>query len=197
MDVFRDNWENLERGNWTDGGIVWYFEGKDRYNTINNENRAYPKSGSGGYFKSVWSSIYPSKMHQHEDVAWGWLYGQYTYTTEIHSSNWLGSNVSDPLLEFSRYIVEAFKYGTSSMAVAISSNFNGAHAVTIWGYEIDNVTGYITKLYITDSDDGSTSKLQTYSVNADNSKAKIVLKGYSSYYPYALYPVSGYNSANK
>ena len=185
MDVYRDNWDNLARGNWTDGGVVWYFEGKDVYSTMSNGSRAYPKSGTGGYFKSVWSSIYPSKMHQQSGGS---------YAIAINCYNWLYE--SNPLAAFSNYIVEAFKYGMSSMAVAISSNFSGGHAVTIWGYEIDKNTGYVTKLFITDSDDGSTPVLQTYTVTSENSNAKIKLSGYTSYYPFELYPISGYNSAN-
>ena len=184
MDVYRDNWDNLARGNWTDGGVVWYFEGKDVYSTMSNGSRAYPKSGTGGYFKSVWSSIYPSKMHQQSGGS---------YAIAINCYNWLYE--SNPLAAFSNYIVEAFKYGMSSMAVAISSNFSGGHAVTIWGYEIDKNTGYVTKLFITDSDDGSTPVLQTYTVTSENSNAKIKLSGYTSYYPFELYPISGYGSA--
>ena len=183
MDVYRDNWDNLARGNWTDGGVVWYFEGKDVYSTMSNDSRAYPKSGTGGYFKSVWSSIYPSKMHQQSGGS---------YAIAINCYNWLYE--SNPLAAFSNYIVEAFKYGMSSMAVAISSNFSGGHAVTIWGYEIDKNTGYVTKLFITDSDDGSTPVLQTYTVTSENSNAKIKLSGYTSYYPFELYPISGYGS---
>lgn len=196
MDVFRDNWENLARGNWTDGGVIWYFEGRDVYETNGKESCAYPRSGTGGYFKSQWSSIY-ANMYKY-DNGWAWLTGEpYTYATEINNYNWRGSSVADPLLKFSEYIVNAFKHGMSSMAVAMSSNFNGAHAVTIWGYEIDNATGYVTKLYIADSDDGSTPVLQPYTVKSESGNAKIVLNGYATYYPFALYPVSGYNSAAK
>lgn len=186
MDVYRDNWDNLARGNWTDGGVVWYFEGKDVYSTMSNDSRAYPKSGTGGYFKSVWSSIYPSKMHQQSGGS---------YAMAINCYNWLYE--SNPLAAFSNYIVDAFEYGMSSMAVAISSNFSGGHAVTIWGYEIDKSTGCVTKLFITDSDDGSTPVLQTYTVTSENSNAKIKLSGYTSYYPFELYPISGYGSAGK
>ena len=196
MDAFRDNWENLARGNWTDGGVIWYFEGRDLYTTNGTDNRAYPRSGSGGYFKSQWSSIY-ADMYQYDDYIWGWLYNPKTYITEINNYNWRGSSVADPVKKFSEYIVEAFEHGMSSMAVAMSSNFNGAHAVTIWGYEIDHATGYVTKLYIADSDDGSTPTLQTYTVKRENSNAKIVLNGYTTYYPFALYPMSGYASASK
>ena len=194
MDVFRDNWENLVRGNWTDGGVIWYFEGRDLYTTNGTENRAYPRSGTGGYFKSQWDEIF-ADMYQYEDTNWGWLYNPTTYITEINNYNWRGSSVADPLLKFSEYIIEAFEHGMSSMAVAMSSNFNGAHAVTIWGYEVDNYTGYVTKLYIADSDDGSTPVLQTYNVMPENGNSKIMLSGYTTYYPFALYPASGYGSA--
>lgn len=183
MDVYRDNWSNLARGSWTDAGVIWYFEGSDIYSTMGTDNRAYPISGTGGYFKSVWSSIYPSKIHQHSGGS---------YAVAINNYSWRGN--SNPLKAFSDYIVEAFKYGMASMAVAMNSNFSGAHAVTIWGYEIDKNTGCITKLFITDSDDGSTPTLQTYTVTSDNSNAKIKLSGYTSYYPFELYPISGYGS---
>lgn len=192
MDVFRDNWDNLARGNWTDGGVIWYFEGRDVYETNGKDSCAHPRSGTGGYFKSQWSSIY-ANMYKYEN-GWAWYTGEpYTYATEINNYNW--RSTGDPLLKFSGYIVEAFEHGMSSMAVAMSSNFNGAHAVTIWGYEMDNATGYVTKLYIADSDDGSVPTLQPYAVNSESGNAKIVLNGYSNYYPFALYPVSGYNSA--
>jgi hypothetical protein len=194
MDAFRDNWENLVRGNWTDGGVIWYFEGRNVYETNGKESCAYPRSGTGGYFKSQWSGIY-ANMYKYEN-GWAWYTGEpYTYATEINNYNWRGSSVADPLMKFSEYIVEAFEHGISSMAVAMSSNFNGAHAVTIWGYEIDNATGYVTKLYIADSDDGSIPMLQPYTVSAESGNSKIVLNGYTAYYPFALYPVSGYASA--
>ena len=194
MDVYRDNWDNLARGNWTDGGVIWYFEGRDVYETNSKESCAHPRSGTGGYFKSQWSSIY-ANMFKYEN-GWAWYTGEpYTYATEINNYNWRGSSVADPLMKFSEYIISAFEHGMSSMAVAMSSNFNGAHAVTIWGYEMDNVTGYVTKLYIADSDDGSVPTLQPYTVNSESGNAKIVLSGYAQYYPFALYPVSGYNSA--
>ncbi len=195
MDAFRDNWDNLARGNWTDGGVIWYFEGRDVYETNGKESCAHPRSGTGGYFKSQWSSIY-ANMFKYEN-GWAWYTGEpYTYATEINNYNWRGSSVADPLMKFSEYIISAFEHGMSSMAVAMSSNFNGAHAVTIWGYEMDNATGYVTKLYIADSDDGSVPTLQPYTVNSESGNAKIVLSGYTNYYPFALYPVSGYNSAN-
>ena len=195
MDVYRDNWDNLARGNWTDGGVIWYFEGRDVYETNSKESCAHPRSGTGGYFKTQWSSIY-ANMYKYEN-GWAWYTGEpYTYATEINNYNWRGSSVADPLMKFSEYIISAFEHGMSSMAVAMSSNFNGAHAVTIWGYEMDNATGYVTKLYIADSDDGSVPILQPYTVSSESGNSKIVLNGYTAYYPFALYPVSGYNSAN-
>lgn len=187
MDVFRDDWDNHVKGNWADAAVVWYFEGRDINTSMGTVNRSYPKSGTGGYFKAVWSDI-SANLHQWEN---------FSYANQINNYSWRGSSVSDPLLQFSRYIVDTFKYGMSSMAVAMSSNFSGGHAVTIWGYEIDNVTEYITKLYITDSDDGSTSVLREYEVKPESGNAKIVLSGYATYYPFELYPISGYDSANR
>ena len=196
MDVFRDNWDNLARGNWTDGGVIWYFEGYDVYETNGQGSCAHPRLGTGGYFKSQWSNNF-ANMYKYDNGWYWYTHEPYTYATEINNYNWRGSSVADPLMKFSEYIVEAFEHGISSMAVAMSSNFGGAHAVTIWGYEIDNATGYVTKLYIADSDDGSTPVLQHYTVSPESGNSKIVLNGYNDYYPFALYPVSGYNSADK
>jgi hypothetical protein len=186
MDVFRDNWDNLARGGWPDSGIVWYFEGRDIYSSMGTTSRAYPRSGTGGYFSSRWSTIFAG-MHQNT------LGG---YATEINvSGNWSG-DVADPVKSFSQFVIDAFEHGISGMSVAMSVNFGGAHAVTIWGYELNQATGYITKLYIADSDDGSTPVLQTYTVslNSGTGSAKIKLSGYTDYYPMALYPISGYGS---
>ena len=185
MDVFRDNWDNLARGGWPDSGIVWYFEGRDIYSSMGTTSRAYPRSGTGGYFSSRWSTIFAG-MHQNS------LGG---YATEINNyGNW-SSSVADPVKSFSQFVIDAFEHGMSGMSVAMSVNFGGAHAVTIWGYEVDNATGYVTKLYIADSDDGSTPVLQTYNVSLNSTgTAKIKLSGYTDYYPMALYPISGYGS---
>ena len=185
MDVFRDNWDNLARGGWPDGGIVWYFEGRDIYSSMGTTSRAYPRSGTGGYFSSRWSTIFAG-MHQNS------LGG---YATEINNyGNW-SSSVADPVKSFSRFVIDAFEHGISGMSVAMSVNFGGAHAVTIWGYELNQATGYITKLYIADSDDGSTPVLREYTVSLNSTgTAKIKLSGYTDYYPMALYPISGYGS---
>ena len=186
MDVFRDNWDNLARGGWPHSGIVWYFEGRDINETMDNNNRAYPLSGTGGYFSSRWSTIFAG-MHQNSSGG---------YATEINNyGNWSG-DVADPVKSFSQFVIDAFEHGMSGMAVAMSVNFGGAHAVTIWGYELNQATGYITKLYIADSDDGSTPVLREYTVslNSGTGSAKIKLSGYTDYYPMALYPISGYGS---
>lgn len=194
MDLFRDNWNNLHIGATTEVAIPWYFEGIDVYDqnhlNMNIQYRAYPQPGTGGYFSSAWDSI-ESKMYTPHTS-----YAQYGigYTADINNDNWQGSSISDPLYAFSEYIVTLLERGMIGMAVATAPNFSGGHAVTVWGYEIDNTTGYVTKLYMTDSDDGS--GLRTYEVIAnEGGSAKIKLSGYATYYPFGLYPVSGPNSA--
>jgi hypothetical protein len=191
MDVFRNNWQNLARGGWADSAVTWYFEGKDYYGDqgYGYDSRAYPTAGTGGYFSSVWSSIYPSEVYSSSEYTYG-------YTTEVNNYNWR-SNSAGALRGFTDYIVAYFERGMASMAVATGVNFSGAHAVTVWGYEIDNATGLLTKLYMTDSDDRAT-ELKEYTVVADDSiMPKIKLKGYTTYYPMNLYPVSGYGTAGK
>lgn len=195
MEVFHSDWDNSKGGGWTDRGVVWYFEGRDAYNNISN-GATIIDANSGGYFKSVLEDI-KSKMYS------GYAYG---YTGEIHNGagwiykegTWETADIGTISTQFSNRIVEGFKTGMFGLAIVQSPTFQSSgHNVTLWGYEIDNYTGLVTKLYITDSDDLS-SALQVYSVTFDDSiKAKIRLcrSGAPDWYPMSLYPVSAYNSA--
>ena len=188
MEVFHEYWNN-SRGGWADSGVVWYFEGRDIYSSMNNENRAYPYPNTGGYFRENWSSIV-STMHTSTEYISG-------YTTDLNNTIWRGSE-KGAIRAFSDYVIDFIKHGMASMAIVQSSNFAGSgHSVTLWGYDVDNTTGLVTALYITDSDDKE-NKLQVYSVTeVPNAHAKIELSrpGASKWYPMALYPVSGYGSA--
>ena len=190
MDIFRANWSNLARGAWTDSAVTWYFEGVDYYGNagFGYDNRAYPNSGTGGYFSSVWNDV-KSYLYNSSEYAYG-------YTCEVNNYNWR-NNSNGALQGFTDYIVSYIERGMVGLGVATGVNFSGGHAVTVWGYELDTTTGLLTKLYMTDSDDRAT-ELKEYTVEADNNiMPKIRLKGYATYYPMNIYPVSGYGSAGK
>jgi hypothetical protein len=74
----------------------------------------------------------------------------------------------------------------------------------MWGYEIDNATGLLTRIWITDSDDLMSEPkqqlLNEYSVSIDEGKSHIKLSGntrYGNAWIVSIHPFSGYGSANK
>ena len=119
-------------------------------------------------------------------------------------SNWgssSGLNPSQYHKAFSEFVVEFMSRGAASMVVSLNSNGGLLHATTLWGYEIDNSTGLVTKLWITDSDDLTTEpktpKLNEYNVSHNGSDKYIKLTGdtrYAALYITALCPFSKYGS---
>jgi hypothetical protein len=91
--------------------------------------------------------------------------------------------------------------GLVSLAVSLGSNLGTLHhATTLWGYEIDNATGLLTRIWITDSDDMTTEPkepvLHEYTVSVHETHHTIKFSGapYGACYAVALYPVSAYGS---
>jgi hypothetical protein len=96
-------------------------------------------------------------------------------------------------------LVELFiDKGMTSMAISQRENYGGTHhSVTLWGYEKDNATGLLSRIWITDSDDSAKwprdPVIHEYKVTCTES-GSIKLSGdvYAACYPVSLYPVSGY-----
>ena len=75
------------------------------------------------------------------------------------------------------------------------------HAVTLWGYEIDNATGLLTRIWITDSDDlmsepkSAILNEYTVSIGSGNSHPKFTgTTRYGSIYLVSIHPFSGYKA---
>ena len=174
MDVFREQWTNLERGSQSDYAISWYFEGKLNGGEYAS-NQAKPTT-SGGYFSSIWSSsIYPYIYHEYEDGAVPWLCYD-LYTTCYNNYNLWGSKSGNECWSnFSDYIVEFMGRGIASLTIQPGSS--ALHAVTLWGYERDKSSGLVTRLWITDSDDQTEEPkscvLNEYTVSVSGSKIKL------------------------
>ena len=198
MDVFHSQWTNLTSGSQADFAISWYFEGKLNGGEYAS-NQAKPTT-PGGYFSSVWSSIYPELYHEYEDGALPWLcYDLYT-TCFNNYTLWGQKSGNECLLDFSNYIVTAINRGIASLTIQPGSA--ALHAITLWGYEIDNATGLISRVWVTDSDDQitepKTTLLNEYKVSVAGSKIK--LNGTTRYGECTVIdviPLSGYGSANK
>ena len=211
MSMFHSEWDN-SRGGHMQEAIPWYFEGK-----LNGGEFASPGSQAvplteGGYWKSIWDSeVYPYVYHEYENVIVPGVEGldlKNLYITIFNNYYLWGSGTSylgtERLLEFSKLVVEIFRHGMAGLTINLGANLNAAsHAVTLWGYEIDNATGLITRLWITDSDDlmsePKTPMLNEYNVSVGDGKSNIKLSGntrYGACYVVSLHPFAGYGSAS-
>ena len=123
------------------------------------------------------------------------------YTTCFNNYSLWGSKTGNEcLLNFSNYIVTSINRGIASLTIQPGSA--ALHAITLWGYEIDNATGFITRVWVTDSDDQitepKTTVLNEYKVTVVGNEIK--LNGTTRYGECKVIdviPLSGYGSANK
>lgn len=190
MEVFHSQWDNTYGGH-AFHAVKWYFEG---VNVCEGWNRqAQPlQHGSGGYFKHEWEQIEPYMYTGHD----------FGYTQDYNNYYLWGSgsglNATGRLKAFTELVELFIDKGMTSMAIAQRENYGGVHhSVTLWGYEKDNETGLLTRIWITDSDDSAQwprePVLHEYKVSSTGSGA-IKFSGdvYAACYPVSLYPVSGY-----
>ena len=209
MELYRDLWkDNDKKGAYTDQAVIWYFEGRTVQKYASEGSCAHPNA-AGGYYSSVWNEILPKVYHEYKsDIFPNEFYDLISKEYNSYSSWGNGSGVSgtDQLKKFSDLVVEFIDRGVVSLAITLNKSGGLLHATTLWGYEIDNATGMLTKIWITDSDDMHQSgngdptvqMLREYSVSHDSSslgKIKFTGAPYGNCWALSLYPVSGYNSA--
>ena len=207
MNVFHSEWDN-SRGGHMQEAIPWYFEGKLNGGEFASAgSQAVPKT-EGGYWKSIWDTeVYPNIYHGYENVIVPGVEGldlKNLYITIFNNYYLWGNGTSylgvERLEVFSNLIVESFRHGMAGLTINVGANLNAvSHAATLWGYEIDNATGLVTRLWITDSDDlmtePKTPLLNEYSVSIDEGKANIKLTGntrYGACYVVSIHPFAGY-----
>lgn len=208
MELYRDLWkDNDKKGAYTDQAVIWYFEGSNVQKYASEGSCAQPNA-AGGYYSSVWNEILPKVYHEYKsDIFPNEFYDLISKEYNSYSSWGNGSGVSgtDQLKKFSDLVVEFMDRGVASLAITLNKSGGLLHATTLWGYEIDNATGMLTKIWITDSDDMHQSgngdptvqMLREYSVSHDSSslgKIKFTGAPYGNCWALSLYPVSGYNS---
>ena len=209
MNVFHSQWDN-SRGGHMQEAIPWYFEGVlngGEYASAGTQ--AVPKT-AGGFWKSIWETeVYPNIYHGYENIIVPGVIEYRDIYITLYNNYYLWGNGTtfvgtERLKIFSELVVEAFEHGMAGLTVNIDANLTSAsHAVTLWGYEIDNATGLVTRLWITDSDDlasePKTQLLNEYSVSIDEGKSNVKLTGdtrYGACYVVSIHPFSGYGSAN-
>lgn len=207
MEIFHSDWDNSKGGN-PEQAIPWYFEGKlygGEY--ASSGSQAAPKT-AGGYFKSVWSGIEPYIYRGYKHDLFPSQYpSMYTYCYNNYYLWGDGSSLTgnDRLKYFTNLVEQSFQRGMAAMTISLSSNIASLHhAVTLWGYEVDNATGLLTRVWVTDSDDLTKEPkqqlLNEYSVSINSGKSHIQLTGntrYGSVWVVSLHPLSGYGSAGK
>ena len=202
MDIYHSEWNN-DKGCHTTESIPWYFEGVNYGQTATPGSQAYPLT-DGGYWKNVWSSIYPHLYHGYSYM-FGWYTELYTaeYTAYEHWGEGSSLSGSQRYKRFSELVVQFIGRGITSMTITLNKNGGLNHATTVWGYEIDNATGLLTRLWITDSDDlvnePKQQLLNEYIVSYNTGDNFITLSSdsvrYGKCYVISLNPLSGYGSA--
>ena len=201
MDVFHSDWDNSKGGN-VAMGIEWYFNGRNIEQNASPGSIAVPlDENSGGYYKEIWDSqILPNTYHEYSYFGFDNLISQ-EYNNYYIWGGGSGLYGIDRLKEFSELVVEFMSRGMMSLTISLNSNGGIMHATTLWGYEIDNATGCLTKIWITDSDDLETEPkteiLHECEVTFDENLGKIKFTGiprYGAFYPMSLCPVSKYGS---
>ena len=188
MDLFHEQWDNMF-GGFVFHAIPWYFEGKNVCNGWSSQ--AQPLAGNnGGYFTSA-------EFTYNDYVDFG-------YTSDINGYGYWGNGTSlegvDRLKKFSDIVVEVMDRGMASLTISLAENIMSLHhATTLWGYEIDNATGLLTRIWLTDSDDMTTEPktqiLHEFTVSIGDGKSHVKLScdsiRYKNVWVVGIIPVSG------
>ena len=199
MDMYHSEWNN-DKGCHTAESIPWYFEGVNYGETASAGSQAYPLT-DGGYWKDIWPEVYPHLYHEYTYM-FGWYVDLYTseFTAYEHWGNGTSLYGVERHRKFSDFIVQFVDRGIASMAITLNPNGGLHHATTVWGYEIDNASGLVTRLWITDSDDQISEPkqqlLNEYQVSYSPGDKFITLTSdavrYRKCYVVSLNPFSGY-----
>ena len=201
MELFHEQWDN-SRGGHVYHAVPWYFEGINICAEASPGSQSQPlDDASGGYYKEVWSNIYPHLYHEYDYLG---LY-KGLYVGEFNNYMLWGTGAGYDLSDeerhriFSNYVIELMSRGMISMGIALAANLSSLHhATTLWGYEVDNATGLVTKVWITDSDDMDRDPkvpvLHEYTVSVSGSRTiKLSGEPYGACYVVTLVAVSGYD----
>lgn len=207
MDMYHSLWDN-SRGGSIAMGIEWYFNGRNIEQYASPGSIAVPlDENSGGYYEDIWESqILPNTFHDYVHVIVPGTI-EFDNLISIDVNNYTvwggGSGLSgiDRLKKFSDLVVEYMSRGMMSLTISLNANGGLMHATTLWGYEIDNATGVLTKVWLTDSDDLETEPkteiLHECTVSYDETSGKVKFTGiprYGAFYAMTLSPVSIYGS---
>ena len=203
MELYHDGWNN-NKGGHVEQAIPWYFENKLNGGEYASQGSQAVPLVDGGYWKSIWSDVVKYMYCEYDYFSYDTFATAYTYTV-CYNNYYLWGQGSDlkgqeRLKYVSDLIVRAFEHGMASLTVSLSADIMSLHhAVTIWGYEIDNATGLLTRVWLTDSDDfdkePKTQLLNEYSVSIGDGNSHPKFTGstrYGSIYLVSIHPFAGY-----
>ena len=203
MELYHDGWNN-NKGGHVEQAIPWYFENKLNGGEYASAGSQATPLVDGGYWKSIWSDVVKYMYCGYDYFSYDTFATAYTYTV-CYNNYYLWGQGSDlkgqeRLKYVSDLIVTAFEHGMASLTVSLSADIMSLHhAVTIWGYEIDNATGLLTRVWITDSDDfdkePKTQLLNEYTVSIGDGNSHPKFTGstrYGSIYLVSIHPFAGY-----
>ena len=203
MELYHDGWNN-NKGGHVEQAIPWYFENKLYGGEYASPGSQAEPLVDGGYWKSIWSDVQKYMYCDYDYFSYDTFTTAYTYTVCYNNySLWgQGSDLKgqERLKYVSDLIVTAFEHGMASLTVSLAADIMSLHhAVTLWGYEIDNATGLITRVWITDSDDfdkePKTQLLNEYTVSIGEGNSHPKFTGstrYGSIYLVSIHPFAGY-----
>ena len=204
MQMFHSEWNNTWGGH-VNEAIPWYFEGVLNGGEYASAGTQAVPLTEGGYWKDIWAEVLPHMYHDYDYILIPDVAEYHDLYTVSYNNYYTWGNGSDllgveRLKKFSDIVVETFSRGAASLTVAEAANLgSNHHAVTLWGYEIDNATGLLSRVWITDSDDLTTEPktqlLNEYSVSIADGKSHIKFTGntrYGALYVVAIVPFSGY-----
>ena len=157
MELYHDGWNN-NKGGHVEQAIPWYFENKLYGGEYASAGSQAVPLVEGGYWKSIWSDVVKYMYCGYDYFSYDTFATDYTYTVCYNNYSLWGNGSSlkgqERLKYVSDLIVTAFEHGMASLTVSLAADIMSLHhAVTLWGYEIDNATGLLTRIWITDSDD--------------------------------------------
>lgn len=186
FELFHTLWDNSEYGSEVSYGIPWYFTGRDIAKEINAQYVARPLSpGTGGYFSNEWPEIEPVMGDNYV------YYVQYYY-------NWGpgGDTGRSELDIFTELVKDAINHGMASLSISVGQVM---HAITLWGYEL-NENGLLKKVYVTDSDDliktpkaPRVQLMQEYEVTTRGDREVGIVRAYDPYNMFSqIVPFKGY-----
>lgn len=142
-DLYNNSFEN-ETGH-AASGLKWYFNGEAPQTPIKD-------SSKGGYAEALEvtvEDIVTRDMYSY-DPAW-------EYSSAYNNYIKTGTTDRDVLAlvaaDLKSYITQGYAIALGMKGYNPDTKQRWGHAITLWGIEINEETGYMTKMWVTDSDD--------------------------------------------